>query len=129
MANEVRVLDPPRAIGWRPGYRNNDGDPEFGGWIWHYDLAPLGPPETEVTLTYDWSAGPGPGGPGSQGTSRGLRHSQWSLSWLISSGRRASGGVREPVRWPAAQAGRLAGAVKKSWLATSRLAPCRASTG
>ncbi len=69
MANEVRVLDPPRAIGWRPGYRNNDGDPEFGGWIWHYDLAPLGPPETEVTLTYDWSAGPGPGGPGSQGTS------------------------------------------------------------
>jgi hypothetical protein len=26
---------------------------EFGGWIWRYDLAPLGPSETEVTLTYD----------------------------------------------------------------------------
>jgi len=58
MANEVRVLDPPRAIGWRPGHRNNDGDLEFGGWIWRYDLAPLGPSETEVTLTYDWSAVP-----------------------------------------------------------------------
>ena len=31
---------------------------EFGGWIWRYDLAPLGPSETEVTLTYDWSAVP-----------------------------------------------------------------------
>ena len=28
----------------------------FGGWIWRYDLAPLGPSETEVILTYDWSA-------------------------------------------------------------------------
>jgi hypothetical protein len=27
-------------------------------WIWRYDLAPLGPSETEVTLTYDWSAVP-----------------------------------------------------------------------
>jgi hypothetical protein len=25
--------------GWRPGYRNNDGDLEFGGWTWRYDLA------------------------------------------------------------------------------------------
>jgi hypothetical protein len=58
MANEVRVLDPPRAIGWRPGYRNNDGDLEFGGWTWRYDLAPLSPAQTEVTLTYDWSAVP-----------------------------------------------------------------------
>jgi len=31
---------------------------EFGGWAWRYDLAPLGPSETEVTLTYDWSAVP-----------------------------------------------------------------------
>ncbi|MGK5742175.1 hypothetical protein [Micromonospora sp. URMC 103] len=31
---------------------------EFGGWIWRYDLAPLGPAETEVRLTYDWSAVP-----------------------------------------------------------------------
>jgi hypothetical protein len=31
---------------------------EFGGWIWRYDLVRLGPSETEVTLTYDWSAVP-----------------------------------------------------------------------
>ena len=30
----------------------------FGGWIWRYDLAPLGPSETEVRLSYDWSAVP-----------------------------------------------------------------------
>jgi hypothetical protein len=35
-----------------------DGQLEFGGWIWRYDLAPLGPSETEVTLTDDWSAVP-----------------------------------------------------------------------
>jgi uncharacterized protein YndB with AHSA1/START domain len=58
MANKVQVLDPPRAIGWLPGYRDKDGDLEFGGWTWHYDLAPLGPSQTEVTLTYDWSAVP-----------------------------------------------------------------------
>jgi hypothetical protein len=58
MANQVQVLDPPRAIGWRPGYRTDDGHLEFGGWIWRYDLASAGPSETEVTLTYDWSAVP-----------------------------------------------------------------------
>ena len=58
MANKVDVLDPPRAIGWMPGYRNDDGDLEFGGWTWRYELASLGPSETEVTLTYDWSAVP-----------------------------------------------------------------------
>jgi hypothetical protein len=26
--------------------------------VWRYDLVPLGPSETEVTLTYDWSAVP-----------------------------------------------------------------------
>jgi uncharacterized protein YndB with AHSA1/START domain len=58
-ANEVQVLDPPRAIGWRTGYDpKGDGHLEFGGWFWRYDLAPLGPSETEVTLTYDWSAVP-----------------------------------------------------------------------
>jgi hypothetical protein len=25
-------------------------------WIWRYDLTPLGPDETKVTLSYDWSA-------------------------------------------------------------------------
>src|SRR3982074_477987 len=58
VANKVQVLDPPRAIGWLPGDRPDDGHLEFGGWIWRYDLAPLGPSETEVTLTYDWSAVP-----------------------------------------------------------------------
>jgi hypothetical protein len=44
MANKVRVLDPPRAIGWLPGTDSKgDGQLEFGGWIWRYDLAPLGP--------------------------------------------------------------------------------------
>lgn len=58
MANKVQVLDSPRAIGWLPGTDKDDGELEFGGWTWHYDLAPLGPSETEVTLTYDWSAVP-----------------------------------------------------------------------
>ena len=59
MANKVQVLDPPRAIGWLPGTdAKGDGHLEFGGWLWRYDLAPLGPSETEVTLTYDWSAVP-----------------------------------------------------------------------
>jgi hypothetical protein len=58
VANKVQVLDPPRAIGWLTGQDKGDGHLEFGGWIWRYDLAPLGPSETEVTLTYDWSAVP-----------------------------------------------------------------------
>jgi hypothetical protein len=40
-----------------PGYDSGDGL-RFGGWIWRYDLTSLGPSETEVTLTYDWSAVP-----------------------------------------------------------------------
>ncbi|WP_406376403.1 SRPBCC family protein [Streptomyces sp. NBC_00647] len=58
VVNKVQVLDPPRAIGWMTGQEKGDGRLEFGGWIWRYDLAPLGPSETEVTLTYDWSAVP-----------------------------------------------------------------------
>ena len=58
MANRVEVFDPPRAISWMPGYDPGDGDVRFGGWIWRYDLAPLGPSETEVKLSYDWSAVP-----------------------------------------------------------------------
>jgi hypothetical protein len=57
MANKVEVFDAPHAIGWLPGYRRGEGL-EFGGWLWRYDLVPLGPSETEVTLTYDWSAVP-----------------------------------------------------------------------
>lgn len=58
MANKVEVLDPPRAIGWLPGQQGPDGQLQFGGWTWRYDLEPLGPSETAVTLTYDWSAVP-----------------------------------------------------------------------
>jgi hypothetical protein len=56
VVNKVKVLDPPHAIGWLTGYQKDDGHLEFGGWIWRYDLVPLGSSETEVTLTYDWSA-------------------------------------------------------------------------
>ena len=56
MVNKVAVLDPPRAIGWLTGDEKDDGQLEFGGWVWRYDLVPLGPSETEVILTYDWSA-------------------------------------------------------------------------
>jgi hypothetical protein len=58
VANKVHVFDAPRAIGWQPGQEKDDGHLEVGGWSWRYDLAPLGPSETEVTLTYDWSAVP-----------------------------------------------------------------------
>jgi uncharacterized protein YndB with AHSA1/START domain len=57
-ANQVQVIDPPRAISWLTGTEDRDGNLSFGGWSWRYDLAPLGPSQTEVTLTYDWSAVP-----------------------------------------------------------------------
>jgi hypothetical protein len=56
--NQVAVFDPARAIGWLTGDEKDDGRAEFGGWIWRYDLVPLGPSETAVTLSYDWSAVP-----------------------------------------------------------------------
>jgi uncharacterized protein YndB with AHSA1/START domain len=58
MANRVEVLDPARAIAWRPGQGPDDANLEFGGWFWRYDLKPVGQAETEVTLTYDWSRVP-----------------------------------------------------------------------
>lgn len=56
--NKVQVLDPSRVIGWLTGQETSDGELEFGGWLWRYDVAQLAPTETEVTLTYDWSAVP-----------------------------------------------------------------------
>jgi hypothetical protein len=65
MANRVEVFDRPRAIAWLPGAQprhipgrqGSADDPlEFGGWLWRYDLEPVGDDRTEVTLTYDWSA-------------------------------------------------------------------------
>lgn len=58
-ANKVHVFDAPRVIGWYTGYDpKGDGRLEFGGWFWRYDLEPIGPSETAVTLTYDWSEVP-----------------------------------------------------------------------
>lgn len=56
MANLVEIFDPPSAIAWKPGQDTEDGGLRFGGWVWRYDLTPLGPSETKVTLSYDWSA-------------------------------------------------------------------------
>ena len=56
MANRIDVIDRPRAISWKPGVDQGEGNLTFGGWVWRYDLRPLGPDETEVTLSYDWSA-------------------------------------------------------------------------
>jgi hypothetical protein len=58
VVNKIVVLDAPRAIGWLTGTEKPGGELEFGGWFWRYDLVPLGPAETAVTLTYDWSAVP-----------------------------------------------------------------------
>ena len=55
-ANRVQVFDPPNAISWETGYDADDGTLRFGGWFWRYDLTPIGPANTAVTLTYDWSA-------------------------------------------------------------------------
>jgi hypothetical protein len=59
LANRVQVFDPPNAVSWEPGQDTDDGSLTFGGWVWRYDLAPAGPSETNVTLSYDWSRGPG----------------------------------------------------------------------
>jgi uncharacterized protein YndB with AHSA1/START domain len=58
MFNRVEVFDPPHAISWKPGYDTGDGKVRFGGWAWCYNLAESEPSQTEVTLTYDWSAVP-----------------------------------------------------------------------
>ena len=58
MANRVEVFEPPRAIAWLPGQGADDAHLDFGGWIWRYDLKPVGASRTEVTLTYDWSRVP-----------------------------------------------------------------------
>ncbi|EMF01453.1 SRPBCC family protein [Streptomyces mobaraensis NBRC 13819 = DSM 40847] len=58
VANKVHVYDPPRAIGWLTGQDKGGGRLESGGWFWRYDLEPLGPSTTGVTLTYDWTAVP-----------------------------------------------------------------------
>jgi hypothetical protein len=59
MANRVQLFDPPRTIAWEPGSESaDDGEIQYGGWVWRYDLDPVSPTETTVTLTYDWSGVP-----------------------------------------------------------------------
>jgi uncharacterized protein YndB with AHSA1/START domain len=58
MANRVEVFDPPKVISWQPGQGDDDANLDFGGWLWRYDLKPVGQSQTEITLTYDWSAVP-----------------------------------------------------------------------
>ena len=58
VVNRVEVLDAPRAIGWLTGQEKDDGEIELGGWLWRYDLTAVGPAETEITLSYDWSGVP-----------------------------------------------------------------------
>jgi hypothetical protein len=41
-----------------PRHKHRARDDKERGWTWRYDLVQLGPSETEVTLTYDWSAVP-----------------------------------------------------------------------
>ena len=44
MANRVQLFDPPHTIAWKPGSEStDDGEIQYGGWIWRYDLDPVGP--------------------------------------------------------------------------------------
>ena len=56
--NRVVLLDRPVTVAWETGYDAGGGELRFAGWTWRYDLAPVGPARTRVTLTYDWSAVP-----------------------------------------------------------------------
>jgi Polyketide cyclase / dehydrase and lipid transport len=59
MANKIQVFDPPHAIAWEPGRDlAGDGNLQFGGWVWRYDLTPVDQSKTQVRLSYDWSAVP-----------------------------------------------------------------------
>lgn len=55
--NKVTVFEPDQAVGWATGMLSETGEHNPGGWWWRYDLAPNGP-DTDVTLTYDWSGMP-----------------------------------------------------------------------
>ena len=58
IANKVIVWEADRAIAWAPARARDDGELEFGGQTWRYDLEPVGAGQTRVTLTYDFSAVP-----------------------------------------------------------------------
>lgn len=52
MDNHVIAFVENKVVGWAPAL---EGEDEPRGWTYVYTLEPLGPSETEVTLTYDWS--------------------------------------------------------------------------
>ena len=56
MANRVEAFDPAHSPSRKSGYDAGDGILRIGSWIWRYDLTPLGPSETEVRHSYDWTA-------------------------------------------------------------------------
>jgi hypothetical protein len=72
MANKVISFHRDRTVGWEPGQAGADGEVEFGGWTWRYDLEPVGPQQTRVTLTYDCL-----GNCASTSSSRRSRSSTW----------------------------------------------------
>ena len=85
MVNEVVVLDAPGAIAWKPGYEADEsGRLEFGGWIWRYDLVPVGSSQTAVTLTYDWSQATAEARQNFQFPIFGVDHLEHSLEHLAS---------------------------------------------
>ncbi len=55
--NLVTVFDKDHAIAWMPGRLDEGGNHAAGGWFWRYELAENGN-QTDVTLTYDWTATP-----------------------------------------------------------------------
>jgi hypothetical protein len=58
-ANRIVDYAPPLTISWETGHDPaGDGNLEFGGWFWRYDLRPIDQSRTQVKLSYDWSAVP-----------------------------------------------------------------------
>ncbi|MBX9979305.1 MULTISPECIES: ATPase [Mycobacterium] len=53
--NLVTEFDQDRTIAWMPGRLDPAGNHAAGGWFWRYELAADGD-QTDVTLTYDWTA-------------------------------------------------------------------------
>jgi len=48
--NRVQAFDLPSAISWQPGQDAGDGNLSFGGWVWRYDLTPVGPSNPDFSV-------------------------------------------------------------------------------
>lgn len=55
--NLVTEFERDQVIAWMPGRLDDAGNHAAGGWFWRYELAANGD-QTDVTLTYDWTATP-----------------------------------------------------------------------